>query len=159
MAHWLSCSGARGTLLDQGSNLCPLHWQADSQPRRHQGSPLHFSLNPSDYFTSHSPPRWDPICSSKLGSDTSSSLIPRQKWACFPRTPRTQFPPPHSAPLVPHPTRVLSALAGTRKCSRRPGVTDGGNSNCRMEVGSKTSRDGEQMRRNWEIKTEMGRVD
>ena len=25
---------------DQGSNPCPLHWQADSQPLRHQGSPI-----------------------------------------------------------------------------------------------------------------------
>ena len=24
----------------QGPNLCPLHWQADSQPLCHQGSPL-----------------------------------------------------------------------------------------------------------------------
>ena len=24
---------------DQGSNPCPLHWQADPQPLRHQGSP------------------------------------------------------------------------------------------------------------------------
>ena len=30
VAHGLSCSAARGILLDQGSNLCPLHWQADS---------------------------------------------------------------------------------------------------------------------------------
>ena len=28
-----------GIFLDQGSNLCPLHWQVDSQPLRHQGSP------------------------------------------------------------------------------------------------------------------------
>ena len=28
-----------GILPDQGSNPCPLHWQADSQPLRHQGSP------------------------------------------------------------------------------------------------------------------------
>ena len=34
-----SCSAACGILPDQGSNLCPLHWQADSQPLRHQGSP------------------------------------------------------------------------------------------------------------------------
>ena len=27
-------------VLDQGSNLCPPHWQADSQPLDHQGSPL-----------------------------------------------------------------------------------------------------------------------
>ena len=29
----------RGILPDQGSNPCPLHWQADSQPLHHQGSP------------------------------------------------------------------------------------------------------------------------
>ena len=34
-----SCSAACGILPDQGSNPCPLHWQADSQPLRHQGSP------------------------------------------------------------------------------------------------------------------------
>ena len=28
-----------GIFPDQGSNPCPLHWQADSQPLRHQGSP------------------------------------------------------------------------------------------------------------------------
>ena len=31
-----------GIFPDQGSNPCPLHWQADSQPLRHQGSPLFF---------------------------------------------------------------------------------------------------------------------
>ena len=39
MAHGLSCSVACGIFLDQGLNLCPLHWQADSQPLHHQGSP------------------------------------------------------------------------------------------------------------------------
>ena len=29
-AHRLSCSTACGILLDQGSNLCLLHWPADS---------------------------------------------------------------------------------------------------------------------------------
>ena len=28
--HGLSYPSARGILLDQGSNPCPLHWQADS---------------------------------------------------------------------------------------------------------------------------------
>ena len=32
-------SAACGIFPDQGSNPCPLHWQADSQPLRHQGSP------------------------------------------------------------------------------------------------------------------------
>ena len=44
VAHGPSCSAACGILPDQGSNLCPLHWQADSQPLRHQGSPLPFFL-------------------------------------------------------------------------------------------------------------------
>ena len=35
VAHGLSCSAACGIFPDQGSNLCPLHWQADSQPLRH----------------------------------------------------------------------------------------------------------------------------
>ena len=41
VAHGRSCSAACGIFPDQGSNTCPLHWQADSQPLRHQGSP-HF---------------------------------------------------------------------------------------------------------------------
>ena len=44
VAHGPSCSAACGILPDQGSNPCPLHWQADSQPLRHQGSPHFFSV-------------------------------------------------------------------------------------------------------------------
>ena len=39
VAHGPRCSVAYGIFPDQGSNLCPLHWQADSQPLRHQGNP------------------------------------------------------------------------------------------------------------------------
>ena len=39
VAHGPSFSAACGIFPDQGSNPCPLHWQADSQPLRHQGSP------------------------------------------------------------------------------------------------------------------------
>ncbi|XP_059951444.1 phosphoribosyltransferase domain-containing protein 1 isoform X4 [Mesoplodon densirostris] len=43
MAHGPSCSTACGIFPDRGTNLCPLHRQADSQPLRHQGSPdFHF---------------------------------------------------------------------------------------------------------------------
>ena len=42
VAHGPSWSVACGIFPDQGSNLCPLHWQADSQPLRHQGSPKIF---------------------------------------------------------------------------------------------------------------------
>ena len=47
VAHGPSRSAARGILPDQGSNPHPLHWQADSQPLRHQGSPcsLFFKWN------------------------------------------------------------------------------------------------------------------
>ena len=35
----LSCSAPCGIFPDQGSNLCLLHWQADSYPQYHQRSP------------------------------------------------------------------------------------------------------------------------
>ena len=44
VAHGLSCSAACGIFPDQGSNPCPLHWQADSQPLHHQGSPSYHFL-------------------------------------------------------------------------------------------------------------------
>ena len=40
VAHGPSCSAACGIFPDQGSNPCPLHCQADSQPLRHRGSPF-----------------------------------------------------------------------------------------------------------------------
>ena len=43
--HGLSCSMACGIFPDQDSNPCPLHWQADSQPLRHQGSPSAILIN------------------------------------------------------------------------------------------------------------------
>ena len=39
VAHRPSSSVACGIFPDQGSNPYPLHWQADSQPLCHQGSP------------------------------------------------------------------------------------------------------------------------
>ena len=40
VAHGPSCSATCGIFPDQGSNPCSLHWQADFQPLRHQGSPI-----------------------------------------------------------------------------------------------------------------------
>ena len=52
VAHGPSCSAACGILQDQGSNPCPLHWQADSQPLRHQGSPqVIFDINWKIHFS------------------------------------------------------------------------------------------------------------
>ena len=45
VAHGPSCSVACGIFPDQSSNPCPLHWQADSQPLHHQGSPYIFLIN------------------------------------------------------------------------------------------------------------------
>ena len=50
VAHGPSCPAACGIFPDQGSNPCPLHWQADSQPLRHQGSPG------AAFFTGHTMP-------------------------------------------------------------------------------------------------------
>ena len=44
VAHGPSCSAVCGIFPDRGSNPCPLHWQADSQPLRHQGSLYTFFL-------------------------------------------------------------------------------------------------------------------
>ena len=44
MVHRLSCSIACGIVLDQGSNPCPLHWQADSYPLYHWGNPKKYDF-------------------------------------------------------------------------------------------------------------------
>ena len=52
VAHGPSRSAACGIFPDQGSNPRPLHWQADSQPLRHQESPhSEFPI----YFSPQSP--------------------------------------------------------------------------------------------------------
>ena len=45
VGHGLSCSTACGIFPDQGLNPCPLHWQVDSYPLGHLGSPREFILN------------------------------------------------------------------------------------------------------------------
>ena len=44
VAHGPSRSAACGIFPDWGMNPCPLHWQVDSQPLRHQRSPKESSL-------------------------------------------------------------------------------------------------------------------
>ena len=62
VAHGPSCSAACGIFPDQGSNPCPLHWQADSQPLCHQGSPVVF------FRLQEGPPR-------KRKEDASKNLV------------------------------------------------------------------------------------
>ena len=70
VAHGPSCSAACAIFPDQGSNPCPLHWQADSQPLRHQGSPIFLFLisliSPLSFIDSIS------FLMFALGSDCSS---------------------------------------------------------------------------------------
>ena len=49
VAHGPSCSAACGIFPNQGLNPCALHWQADSQPLHHQGSPWHHFLKSLQY--------------------------------------------------------------------------------------------------------------
>ena len=58
VAHGPSCSGACGIFPDQGSNPCPLHWQADSQPLRHQGSPQRIFLCINSLYSQDESPVW-----------------------------------------------------------------------------------------------------
>ena len=51
VAHGPCCSAACGIFPDQGSNSCPLHWQADSQPLCHQGSPENIFFNIHAFLT------------------------------------------------------------------------------------------------------------
>ena len=49
VAQALSRSVTCDIFLDQGLNPCPLHWQADSQPLDHQGSPSSLPFNKNKY--------------------------------------------------------------------------------------------------------------
>ena len=51
MAHGLSCSGAHGIFLGQGSNPCLLRWQADSLPLATRKAPsFYYCLLVRSYF-------------------------------------------------------------------------------------------------------------
>ena len=43
MAHRLRCLATCGPFLDQGSDLSPLHWRANTHPLSPQGSPYSYS--------------------------------------------------------------------------------------------------------------------
>ena len=73
----LSCCMACGILLDKRSNPCPLHWQEDSQPLDHQGTPSFvLFLLTSDLllFWASSPYRF-PACFDYLLLSPSSTLV------------------------------------------------------------------------------------
>ena len=56
VVNQLSCSAACGIFPDRGSNPCLLHWQGDSLPLSHQGSPsqrFHHLFKPTLLISSH----------------------------------------------------------------------------------------------------------
>ena len=48
--HGLRCPVACGILLDQGLDLCLLHWQASSSPLDYQGSLTHLPFAKEQFF-------------------------------------------------------------------------------------------------------------
>ena len=89
VAHGTSCSAACGIFPNQGSNPCPLHWQADSQPLRHQGSPQGFQL------------RWHTSCCALTARD-GTTVSP------FFGKDATRSPSPHGPSFQGHPLGVPS---------------------------------------------------
>ena len=74
VAHGPSCSAACGIFPDQGSNPCPPHWQADSQPLRHQGSPI--SLVLSSDFRFHPMTSSVPVRAFRAGAPSADVITP-----------------------------------------------------------------------------------
>ena len=64
--HGLCCAAAHGLFLDQGSNLCSLHWQEDS-PLDHQGSLAFIFLLQCRYDAGTSCDRGDKTLDAKDG--------------------------------------------------------------------------------------------
>ena len=75
----LNCSKACGILPDQGWNPCLLHWQADSLPLSHQGSPLrsYFKTIVCVFVAQSCPTVCNPIDCSLPGSSVHEILQAR----------------------------------------------------------------------------------
>ena len=77
VAYGLSCSAACGIFLDQGSNPCLLHWQMDSLPLSHQGSPY------PQLFTWHCQPLQRLQTRGTMNEYWVSPLPPPSNMRCF----------------------------------------------------------------------------
>ena len=89
VAHGPSCSATCGILPDQGSNPCPLHWQADSQPLCHQGSLLKcIFLKPVFVSTLAQNPSWLPLLTREHHFLSVRATV-LYNWAALPGVSRT----------------------------------------------------------------------
>ena len=102
MAHRLSCSVACGIFLDQGSNPCSLHWQADSYPLHHQGSPQQLLYKLWDKYFWGSAPVIGAQPSARTGTlDPWGIGVWEMEWRCS-----------VSKQLLPSPVRKLCLFHG-----------------------------------------------
>ena len=133
VAHRLSCSTACGIFPDQRSNPCPLHWQADSYPLCHQGSPAAFiktiiivnseapasQLFPTVFTSSIGLPFFiSPeilsrmlVCISQVSNLKSNHIVcvGLHTWAHASHHPKkAEGSPPSQAPLTTHPLLYIS---------------------------------------------------
>ena len=119
VAHGLSCPEAVCEIFPNlGSNPCPLHRQADSSPRGHQGSPhllLNFVANAYHF-------QMCILTASLLVCPTPSLAVHPTGWAPL-LLPHCCTPAPRKAPGVRWESRkwVLSKSAGQSRISSPPG--------------------------------------
>ena len=106
VAHGPSCSAARGIFPDQGLNPCALHWQADSQPLRHQGSPQSDSFKTLLYPSSvHNPQLSSPWY--RVKDNVLLDLTGLKTPSCLPLWPHLQLLFPLITPLQSHQSLLL----------------------------------------------------
>ena len=83
VAHGISCSTACGIFPDQRSNSCLLHWQADSLPLSHQGSPPYVLVKVSVAWSCLT--LCDPVDGSPPGSSVHGIVQARiLEWVAIP---------------------------------------------------------------------------
>ena len=100
MVHGFSCSETCGIFPDQGSNPCPLHWQADSYSPYHQGSPpLHINFCYKSYRGECFWVFQSTFCLHKLSKPMVAAILHHCPWKPDPFTPTVpgslhcSFPP------------------------------------------------------------------
>ena len=94
----LSCPGSKGNLPRPGIELCPLHWQVDSLPPDHQGSPSYFRNQKKQNKTKtrlrvgnlQSSSLWPEPCAAASGEGRGGRFLCSSTCACW-----SDFDPGH----------------------------------------------------------------
>ena len=88
VAQRLNCPTACGILPDQVLNPCPWHWQADSYPQCHQGSPAFFFFTNLNIYA---------LCRASLWTQFFNSIVLKLRYRDFPGH---QWLRPHTSPCA-----------------------------------------------------------